>query len=292
MTADEVLQHRSQAHRIVYACERLAREPIGRYAEVGGILLGSHRIAVASCEQSSDFVVARSWKRVARKILACLDVLLQDEEDLRNPGKWAELAELLHCAQIVDLSAQMALGQQEEGEEYDPRTILADLQEQAIQVEREASSCRINAGLLPLTEVEKQRLTEAGWRGWYVPLHSMRKSCCLKCALAQHGYIICPERYMIRFADNEVDSPPEARRLCVYYRESNRNERVEITAAIIESTIKGRLFVAEGGQAYYLGNQDLIYQERLVSMGVTPDEDNPFGFDKRDGWRWVSGPYK
>ncbi len=292
MTADEVLHHRSQAYRIVYACERLARERIGRYAEVGGILLGSYRIAVSSCEGGgSDFVMARSWKRVARKIRACLDLHLQDENDLPGPGRWPELAEVIHSAKIVDLSAQMAQGQEEEDEEYGPETILADLREEAIQVEQDASSCRITGiRLLKLTEDEQRLLTKAGWSGWYVPLHSAGKSCCLKCALAQHGYIIYATRYMIRFADNEIDSLPETRRLCVYYRECSRIERVDFTPAIIEQTIRGRLFVAEGGQAYYLGNQEPIYQERLISKGVTPDEDNPFDFDRREGEKWVWGP--
>ena len=49
--------------------------------------------------------------------------------------------------------------------------------------------------------------------------------------------------YMIRFADNNIDSPPESRRLCVFYREhDDYGLDVKDTRPIIENTIQGRYF--------------------------------------------------
>jgi hypothetical protein len=214
-----------------------------------------------------------AWQRVRDASWRCMAQTGKQVDNPQSLSKLIDFRELFLASRIVDLTAHLILQDQGHDLTEFPSALFDEWRSSVGEFDTEYK-------LPPTSEEKEQELwTASAW------LRSIR-------AFTQTSEILFATRYIIRFGDNEVDAPPESRRLVVFFRSTFDAPEVLATDLVIEESICGRVFVDDGRQIYFLGEQEPCYLDWLEGNGLTPDQEFPFLLERNEADRWAFGPLR
>jgi hypothetical protein len=273
MNTTPLVHHRWQSHAILGACERSAHD-IAPSRALESMFSAIVEVAIACGNDSATLSgLPAAWQRVRDTSSRCMAQTVKQVDNPQSPSISIDFRELLLANRIVDLTAQLIL--QDLG--YDltefPSALFDEWRSTVGEFDTEYK-------LPPPSEERAQELwTASAW------LRSIR-------AFTQTNEILFATRYIIRFGDNEVDAPPQSRRLVIFFRSTFNAPKVLVTGLVIEESIYGRVFVDDGRQIYFLGEQEPCYLDWLERNGLTPDQEFPFLLERNEADRWAFGPLR